>query len=161
MRARATFFLVGYLAERYPGLVRAVQRAGMAIGSHSWGHPEPFDALSTRRMREEMQRANDLLLRRFGIRVTVFRPPGGSADPDVVTTASTLGMRVVNWNVDPHDWVSGARPRSIARAVLAQVGRGSIVDLHDGGGDQAATVKALPAIIRGIRRMGLKLVVLG
>jgi peptidoglycan/xylan/chitin deacetylase (PgdA/CDA1 family) len=158
--ARATFFVVGYLAKEYPGLVRAEKRTGMAIGSHSWGHPEPFDALSPRRMLGEMRAVNGLLRRRFDVDVTMFRPPGGSDDGGVVTAASRLRMRVVDWNVDPRDWSASATPASIRHAVLAQVEPGSIVELHDGGGDRRATVRALPSIIRGIRRMGLKLVVL-
>jgi peptidoglycan/xylan/chitin deacetylase (PgdA/CDA1 family) len=160
LHARATFFVVGYLAKRYPGLVRAEKRAGMAIGSHSWDHAEPFDKLSARQMSTEMRAVKGLLRRRFGVEVTVFRPPGGSDDVTVVTAASRLGMRVVDWNVDPRDWSAGATPASIGRAVLAQVEPGSIIELHDGGGDTWATVRALPSIIRGIRRMGLKLVVL-
>jgi peptidoglycan/xylan/chitin deacetylase (PgdA/CDA1 family) len=42
--------------------------------------------------------------------------------------------------------------------VLSHVEPGSIVIMHDGGGDRTATVKALPKIIRGIRKMGLRLV---
>jgi peptidoglycan/xylan/chitin deacetylase (PgdA/CDA1 family) len=160
MHARATFFVVGYLAKRYPGLIRAEWRAGMTIGSHSWDHPEPFAHLSPRRMQTEMRTVNGLLRRRFGVDVTLFRPPGGGDDPDVVTQASRLRMRVVDWNVDPRDWSSAATPASIRRMVLAQVDPGSIVELHDGGGDQRATIQALPQIIRGIRHMGLRLVAL-
>ena len=62
--------------------------------------------------------------------------------------------------VDPVDWPAGVKPAQIKRNVLNAVRPGSIVILHDGGGDQSATVKALPGIIRGIRRMHLKLVTL-
>jgi peptidoglycan/xylan/chitin deacetylase (PgdA/CDA1 family) len=160
MHARATFFVIGYLAKRYPSIVRDEVRAGMAIGSHSWDHPEPFDALAVERIRTELSTTSELMRSEFGVHVTVFRPPGGSAATDVVTQADLLGMRVVDWNVDPRDWSKAATPKSITRAVLSAVGRGSIVDLHDGGGDRRATVKALPDIIRGIRKKGLKLVVL-
>ena len=160
MHARATFFLIGYLAKRYPRLVRDEVRAGMTVGSHSWDHPEPFDAISMRRMRSELAMSQRFLQDTFGIRVTVFRPPGGSGAPEVVTQASLLGMRVVNWNVDPRDWSASATPKSIARAVLSNVRPGSIVVLHDGGGNRHATVRALPDIIKGIRKKGLKLVVL-
>jgi peptidoglycan/xylan/chitin deacetylase (PgdA/CDA1 family) len=54
--------------------------------------------------------------------------------------------------------VTGAE---IARRVLSAVRPGSIVDLHDGGGDRSATLAALPKIVRGIRARGLRLVVLG
>ena len=48
--------------------------------------------------------------------------------------------------------------KEIANAVLTHVRPGSIVLLHDGGGDQSATINALPTIIKGIRKMGLRLV---
>jgi len=160
MHARATFFVIGDLARRRPALVRAELRAGMRVGSHSWDHPEntPFAGLSRRRLRAELTRVDRYLGRAFGIRVRLFRPPGGSYDGGVVAAADGLGMRVVNWNVDPRDWVDGVSSKAIVRAVLSNVERGSIVDLHDGGGDQRATVRALPAIVRGIRRKGLRLV---
>ena len=161
MHARATFFVIGYLARRQPALVGAELRAGMAVGSHSWDHPEnpPFARLSPRRVGEELGKVNRYVRDTFGAPIRVFRPPGGSVDGGVVAAADALGMRVVNWNVDPRDWVDGISPKQIVRAVLGSVERGSIVDLHDGGGDQRATVRALPSIIRGIRRRGLRLVV--
>jgi len=163
MHARATFFLIGYLAQRYPEIVRAEMKAGMAIGNHSWDHPNspPFDQLAPKRIRMEMQRTSRFLRRRFGLRTALFRPPGGSFGGPVVTTANDLGMRIVQWNVDPKDWLASRSARAIADAVLSHVRPGSIVDLHDGGGDQSATVRALPQIIRGIRAMGLRLVAIG
>jgi peptidoglycan/xylan/chitin deacetylase (PgdA/CDA1 family) len=67
-------------------------------------------------------------------------------------------MRVVTWSVDPRDWSSRTSSRQIVRRVLRAVEPGSIVLMHDGGGDQSATIRALPKIIRGIRRMGLRVV---
>jgi peptidoglycan/xylan/chitin deacetylase (PgdA/CDA1 family)/sulfur carrier protein ThiS len=161
MHVHATFFVVGYLAKRYPVMVHDEIRAGMTIGSHSWDHPEPFDRLGPRRIRAEMQDVNAFLKRRFHVRVDLFRPPGGTSTTRVVGIAGELGLRVVDWNIDPRDWASRATPRSITRAVLSQVKPGSIVDLHDGGGDQRATVRALPSIIRSLRKRGFRLVALG
>ncbi|GBC86181.1 Bifunctional xylanase/deacetylase [bacterium HR12] len=159
MRAPATFFMVGYLMERYPEIVERVARAGMTIGTHSWSHPwrVPFVKLRPHRIETEVRRPAELLAERFGIRPTLFRPPGGSFDPSVIRVAREAGMRVVHWSVDPRDYRTG-RPAAIAREVLARVRRGSIVLLHDGGGDGEATLRALPRIIRGIRRMGLELI---
>ena len=160
MHAEATFFVVGYLADRYPAIVRAEIDAGMTIGNHSWDHPTTplFDQLEPHRMEAEMSQTNDALFQRFGLRPTLFRSPGGSLDGRVLKTAEGLGMRVVQWDVDPRDWSPRATRASIVRNVLANIKPGSIVDMHDGGGDQSATIRALPAIIRGIRKMGLKLV---
>jgi peptidoglycan/xylan/chitin deacetylase (PgdA/CDA1 family) len=160
MHVKATFFVVGYLARRYPAMIRAEIRSGMTVGSHSWSHPnvEPFKRLREARLGHEMGQTNDFLQRTFGLRVHLFRPPGGSWNDAVVTEADALGMRVVNWNVDARDWAPGASATTIARRVVSEVEPGSIVALHDGGGDRLATLRALPTIIRKIRKMGLTLV---
>jgi peptidoglycan/xylan/chitin deacetylase (PgdA/CDA1 family) len=157
--APATFFMVGYLVDRYPGIVWRVARAGMRIGDHSWDHPisPPLADLSDERVAEEIGKAKQAL-RTLGIRSALFRPPGGSYDDGVVQQARLQSMRVVTWNVDPRDWVPGSTSGQIVRRVLGAVRPGSIVLLHDGGGDRSATIRALPRIIRGIRKMGLRLV---
>jgi peptidoglycan/xylan/chitin deacetylase (PgdA/CDA1 family) len=160
MDVEATFFMVGYLIERYPEIVERVERAGMTIGTHSWSHPwrVPFAELRPNRIETEIRRPAQLLRKRFGITPTLFRPPGGSFDPSVLRAAREAGMRLVQWSVDPEDYRRGTTPAQLARRVLADVRRGSIVLLHDGGGDGARTAAALPRIIRGIRRMGFELV---
>ena len=160
MHATATFFMIGYLAERYPQIVRRVERAGMTIGTHSWAHPyrTPFDELTPHRIETEIEGPRDLLTRTLGIRPTAFRPPGGHDDGRVVQLAEQAGMRVVEWSVDPRDYEADATAAGVAEAVLRSVRPGSIVLLHDGGGDRSATIRALPRIVRGIRRMGLELV---
>ncbi len=158
MHVKATFFMVGYLIERYPEIVRSVERAGMTIGTHSWSHPyrTPFVDLAPHRIETEVQRPADLLQGVFGITPTLFRAPGGSYDAHVVRVVREAGMRLVQWSVDPRDYRDSSRPGEIASSVLRAVQPGSVVLLHDGGGDQSATVRALPRIIRGIRDMGLE-----
>ncbi len=160
MDVPATFFMIGYLIERYPDIVERVARSGMTIGTHSWSHPyrTRFVDLTPHRIETEIERPAALLRERFGIDPTLFRPPGGSYDASVVRIAGAAGMRLVQWSVDPGDYRAGTAPGRIAAAVLRAVRPGSIVLLHDGGGDGRATVRALPRIIRGIRRMGLDLV---
>jgi peptidoglycan-N-acetylglucosamine deacetylase len=100
------------------------------------------------------------VLAELGVHPALFRPPAGSTSAAVERTASSLGERTVLWSVDPTDWAVGSTPREIATRVLAAVRPGSIVILHDGGGDRSATVGALPLIVRGIRHRGLRLVAL-
>ncbi|MGZ5212242.1 MAG: polysaccharide deacetylase family protein [Actinomycetota bacterium] len=155
----ASFFMVGYLVERYPAIVRMVEGAGMRIGDHSWDHPvDPALADLTReRVAEEIGKTADALAS-LGVVPRLFRPPGGSFDAMVVREAERQRMRVVMWSVDPRDWSSRTSSKQIVHRVLGAVKPGSIVLMHDGGGDQSATIHALPRIIRGIRRMGLRLV---
>jgi peptidoglycan/xylan/chitin deacetylase (PgdA/CDA1 family) len=159
----ATFFMIGRNIDRWPAIARDVVRAGMVVGNHSWDHPNElaFSELKPVRLRWELSRTNDAL-RSVGIDDPyLLRPPGGSYDEEVLQEARRQGLRVVNWNVDPHDWEAGRSPKEIARAVLSSVGPGSIVDLHDGGGNRTATVRALPAIIKGLRKRHLQLVAIG
>lgn len=156
----ATFFMIGENVERWPGIARDVVKAGMAVGNHSWDHPQdpPFAKIRPHRLRMELAETDEVL-NGLGVKHPyLFRPPAGSFDAGVVQEARRQGLRVVNWDVDPQDWRSSRSAKEIARAVLTHVRPGSIVDLHDGGGNQKATVRALPMIIKGIRKMGLKLV---
>jgi peptidoglycan/xylan/chitin deacetylase (PgdA/CDA1 family) len=156
---RATFFDIGYLVERYPGIVRHEIQSGMTVGNHSYDHPNspPFREFSATRTRGEMAGGNRALRGAGVSHPALFRPPGGTWSATELAVARSLGLRVVLWNVDPRDWAKGATAHQIAANVLATVRAGSIVDLHDGGG-QSPTAKALPAIIRGIRAMGLQIV---
>jgi peptidoglycan/xylan/chitin deacetylase (PgdA/CDA1 family) len=150
----ATFFLVGRQVQRQPALVRRVQVAGMAIGSHSFGHPQPFDQLRAGRIRDEIA-SGHRTLERLGIRPVGFRPPGGAASSAVVAAAAGLGHRTILWSVDSGDWRPGVTPHQLVQQVLTAVRPGAIVLLHDGGGNRSVTVAALPSIIDGLRRLGL------
>ena len=161
LRVPATFFVIGYLAAEYPSLVRREQRMGMAVGNHSYNHPEvpPFDQLPLPLLRDEIS-LGDEALAGLGLQTRLFRPPGGGTAARLVHTAAALGQRVVLWSVDPTDWEPGITAKEVAQRVLAAIRPGAIVDLHDGGGDRSATLAALPAIVHGIRARGLRLVAL-
>ena len=131
----------------------------MAIGSHSYTHPQPFDRLPAARLRDEIA-AGRRALDPFGVRPVGFRPPGGAASPAVLAAAGRLGERTVLWTVDPADWRPGVTADQLVQRVLAAARPGAIVLLHDGGGDRSATVAALPGIIDGLRRLGLTLATL-
>jgi peptidoglycan/xylan/chitin deacetylase (PgdA/CDA1 family) len=152
-QAPATFFVVGRQVQRYPDLVRRELAAGMAIGSHSYRHPQRFDRLPAARIRDEIVRGRRTL-DALGVRPVGFRPPGGAASPAVVTAAQGLGDPTVLWSVDPADWQPGVTADRLVQRVLAAARPGAIVLLHDGGGNRSATVAALPAIIDGLRRLG-------
>jgi len=157
-QAPATFFVVGRQVERYPELVRREVAAGMAIGSHSYRHPQPFDRLPVARIRDEITQGRRTLVP-LGIHPVGFRPPGGAASPAVTAAAQEFGDRTVLWSVDPADWQPGVASDQLVQRVLAVARPGAIVLLHDGGGNRSATVAALPAIIDGLRRLGLTLTV--
>jgi peptidoglycan/xylan/chitin deacetylase (PgdA/CDA1 family) len=157
----ATFFVIGNQAEAYPDLIRLEVDSGMVVANHSYDHPwrSPFAELPRTQIRSEV-RQGEAVLERLGVHSVLFRPPGGTYSPFVLRTASAGGQRVVLWSVDTRDWVAGTTADEIVRRALDAVGPGSIVLMHDGGGDRSATLEALPTIIAAIRERGLRFVTL-
>jgi len=158
---RATFFVIGYLAEANPDLVRQELRLRMTVGNHSYNHSQvpPFAQLPPQLLSDEIA-LGEQVLSQLSAQPRLFRPPGGSTAPRLVRAAAALGQQVVLWSVDPADWRPGSSAKEITKRVLSAVRPGSIVILHDGGGDRSATLAALPAIVRASGGAVLHLVAL-
>lgn len=155
-RAPASFEIVGLHGAAYPGILRAQNAAGMALVNHTWTHAG-LAALPARLWPAEVDRTSRLLRDVTGHPVRCLRLPYGLGDRAVDARLRARGLAELGWDVDPSDYL---RPAAgvIARRVLAALHPGAIVIMHDGGGNRAQTVAALPAIIRGIRAAGYQIV---
>jgi len=154
--AHATFFEIGEQVAAFAPTVRAIVRDGDEIGDHTWTHPDLVD-LTDQMIRGQIEETNQAIHAVAGVEPTLLRPPYGEVDSRVVDIAASLGMRTVLWSVDPRDWAlpgTGA----IVENVLTDTRPGSIILLHDGGGDRSETVAALPTILRGLRDRGYRVV---
>ncbi|MFE2412041.1 polysaccharide deacetylase family protein [Kitasatospora sp. NPDC059408] len=142
---RATFFLIGENAVEHPALVREIADRGHHIANHTWTHPD-LRHMSDSKVKDELERTSDLLLRTTGRQPTWFRAPGGDWSDASLRIAADLGLRNMAWSVDPRDW---ARPgtSAIIDTILKDVRPGSIVLNHDGGGDRSQTVAAIKAYL--------------
>ncbi len=124
--ARATFFMVGEMARRYPQLVDDVARAGHAIGNHSWNHPS-FPVVSAAERRRQIERCEtQIAAHSHGL----FRPPFGDLDWPARLQLFMRGYRVIGWNVSASDWEQ-RDATLIASEVQRQLKPGSIVLMHD------------------------------
>lgn len=155
--ARATFFCIGQQAQRYPYLLQQMYRAGEVIGDHTWSHPN-LTALPSDAVRQQLRSTSLVIQRTTRMPPNIFRPPYGATNARVRAIAAQLGLRQIMWTIDTRDW---QRPgvRAIVDAVLTNARNGSIVLMHDGGGDRSQTVQALPQIIIGLQRRGFTYVV--
>jgi len=124
--ARATFFMVGETAQRYPELVRYMAEKGHALGSHSWDH-SAFPLLSGSQRRDQL-RACECLVQPDGFRL--FRPPYGEQTLASRLDAWWLGYEVVGWSVTSEDWYE-PHAAVMADTLLKRIGPGDIVLLHD------------------------------
>ncbi len=154
--ARATFFCLGAQAQRDPDGVRALVDAGMEVASHTMSH-ENLPKLDRDALRSEISSAFDALEAAGGSRPQMIRAPYGAFTDVEWARSGDLISASVLWNVDTLDW---KRPGAdaIVSGVLDHVKNGSIVLMHDGGGDRSQDVEALPRIIDGLRERGFELV---
>jgi len=156
---RATFFVLGRHAERWPELVRRAALDGHQLGNHGYFHRK-LHRRSPGYVRDDLTRGTEQIVRASGIRPRHFRAPHGFRSPWVTPIAASLGQRTVGWSLGVWD---SARPGAdvIAARTLEGMHAGSILLLHDGDGydpegDRSQTAEALPAILDGLRRRGFR-----
>jgi len=150
-KAPATFFCIGRQAAKLPGTVAQLKAAGFEVENHTWDHPV-LTHLGPQAILSEIARTNQVL---GGAKY--LRPPYGSVNAAVGQEAGLLGMKIVLWDVDTLDW-KYRNAGSILRYLKADVKPGSIILMHDGGGNRSQTVAALPAVIAWLRSQGYSLV---
>jgi peptidoglycan/xylan/chitin deacetylase (PgdA/CDA1 family) len=151
---RATFFVVGANAASYPSYVRQENVDGDVIGDHTWNHPD-LTTLSADQVRQQLESTADEIAFLTGKRPALWRPPYGLYNSTVTQIASSLGLSMRLWDVDPRDW-SLPGTNEIVRRVVDNVHNGDIVLLHDGGGDRSQTVAALGTIISTLQGRGYR-----
>lgn len=148
---KATFCVIGRHAAAYPQLIARMVREGHTMCNHSWNHEFKLGSWTEAQIRVNMQLTNNAIQKAVpGVPIPYFRHPGGRWTSAAVRVAKQLGMRSMDWAVDPWDW---DRPgtNAIINRVLRNTRAGSIVLLHDGGGDRNQTLAALPHIISSLR----------
>jgi peptidoglycan/xylan/chitin deacetylase (PgdA/CDA1 family) len=147
---RATFFVIGRQAKRYPSILARATEAGHEIGNHSWSHVNLRRA-DAGTAAKELVRTADAVKAATGTRPRTMRPPFGDA---TTSAAAKAGLPQVLWSLDTLDWKNRSTPAVVQR-VLAEAQPGGIVLMHD---VHATTRAALPQIVEGLLTRGYALV---
>ncbi len=172
--AKGTFMMIGAEAAENVGVMKRVQREGHEIGNHTYTHPD-ISEISARQLDLEVSLTERLFASKLGVQPLYFRPPYDiDEEPDTDDQAAPVvklqrdGYTIVGNKVDTDDWNEHPRktPAQIEQSVLAQLDimkskpqfRGSIILLHDGGGDRSVTVASLPILIDALRQHGYTIV---
>lgn len=149
----ATFFVVGFMAERYPNLIKEEDSGGHLVENHTFSHVTlthlPEDEVSV-----EYRACDDVIQKVLGKKPQYCRPPGGDYDRLVVQGAGENGLTTVLWTDDPGDYASPGT-NVIERDTLRKLQNGGIILLHDG---VEQTVHVLPQIIEYAKRKGFTFV---
>jgi peptidoglycan-N-acetylglucosamine deacetylase len=140
----ATFFELGVRQAQHPTEAAQIRAEGSNIGNHTYNHP---DLTKLRPRQIQWQLAH-------GPRSSCFRPPYGTTNRTVERILSRQGLRQVLWTIDSRDWSRPGTKHIVKAATGPSVRAGSIVLLHDGGGDRSETIAALPYIIAALQHQG-------
>jgi peptidoglycan-N-acetylglucosamine deacetylase len=150
---KATFFLVGEMAEKYPDLVKREIAEGHSVGNHTYHHVNltkvPPEDIAT-----EMEACSDVLNKITGKKPHLFRPPGGDYNRQVIEIAEAEGYTTIFWTDDPGDYASPGK-KVIEIRLLRNVNNGGIILIHDGVQE---TVDILPQVIEYLKNRGFEFV---
>ncbi len=154
-RVKASFFVVGKQVAFNRQVLRRIRDMGHTIANHSYTHPN-LTELTPAAARDEYSACSELIRDVTGQAPRFCRPPGGRTNAAVEKAGREAGLRTVYWTVNSRDYTD-LPPEVIARKVAGLVRPGGIVLLHGG---VTATIEALPAIIRDLRKRGYRFVTL-
>jgi cellulose synthase/poly-beta-1,6-N-acetylglucosamine synthase-like glycosyltransferase/peptidoglycan/xylan/chitin deacetylase (PgdA/CDA1 family)/spore germination protein YaaH len=172
---KAAFLMIGEEAEDNVGVMQQVYREGHEIGNHTFTHPD-ISEISTGQVDLQLNLTERLFAAKLGVNPVYFRPPYSiDQEPDTNDQAAPvdhienkLGYIILGDKIDTDDWNEHPRksPQEIVNDVFAQIAqfdakpwmKGSVILMHDGGGDRSATVAALPVLITALRAHGYKIV---
>ena len=171
---KGTFFMIGEVAQENVGVMQRVYREGHEIGNHTYTHPD-ISEISTGQVDLQLNVTEDLFAAKLGVNPVYFRPPYSiDQEPDTNDQAEPVahiqnhGYVIVGNKIDTDDWDENPRktPDQIINSVFEQIDaantktwmRGSVILMHDGGGDRQPTVDALPKLIEALRARGYELV---
>lgn len=152
-RVKATFFVVGKMAEQYPDLVHLLQQNGHAIGNHTYHHVN-LTRLTPEQIAVEIKACGKVIQSITGQAPHLFRPPGGDYNQTVAQIAQSLGYWLILWTDDPGDY---ARPpkKVLEQRLLSNLSNGGIILLHDG---VPQTIELLPQLLEYLRKEGYTVV---
>jgi cellulose synthase/poly-beta-1,6-N-acetylglucosamine synthase-like glycosyltransferase/spore germination protein YaaH/peptidoglycan/xylan/chitin deacetylase (PgdA/CDA1 family) len=175
---KGTFMVIGSDAAENVGILKRIYNEGHELGNHTWSHPD-ISEISAQHLDLEVKLTGRLFASKLGVQPLYFRPPYDiDEEPDTDDQAKPVvqiqrdGYTIIGNKIDTDDWSDHPHKspqevtQEITQLVLAQLNtmkvkpqfRGSIILMHDGGGNRQATVDALPVLIDTLRAHGYAIV---
>ncbi len=138
---KATFFLGGSWMAKNKDTVKEIYNKGHEIGNHGYNH-KMHTKLTREQSKNEIMRTNELIREITGRNCTLFAPPSGDVDENVVNDAYDCGCTTIMWTADTIDW-RDQDAKKIYNRVERNMKPGMLVLMHP----TEATLKSLPDII--------------
>lgn len=154
-KIKATFFMVGQKAERYPEIVLQIHKNGHAIGNHSYTHPHLIFK-SKESIEGEIKRTDEAVFEITGKRPTLFRPPHGQFGFAVLSILKSTNHRMVLWSASSQDYKVKTSTEKIQARMKKYVRPGKIVLMHDGHLQSHHMLEALKNSLDRFKEKNLK-----
>lgn len=152
---KATFFMTGGWVESYPEDVNAIYAAGHDLGNHSENHLN-MSELSKEEITSEVMTVHNRVKELTGYEMTLFRPPYGDYDNDVITTLEDCGYYTIQWSVDSLDWKDYGVDQVISQVCDNEhLDNGAIILCHNGA---KYTAQALDEMLTNLEEQGYQFV---
>jgi peptidoglycan-N-acetylglucosamine deacetylase len=155
----ATFFLLGSMVARTPGLAADIAAAGHELGVHGWDH-RYLSLRTPRATADDLKRARDIIASAAGTAPRLFRPPYGVPTTAALRSAARLGLRPLLWTCWGREWMPQATAESVFAVLASGLTGGGTVLLHDSDtvtpGNAGGAFGALPLLLDECARRGLR-----
>lgn len=148
--AKATFFMVGSNVSSYPTLAKEVYNSGHEIGNHTWNHAN-LTRLSSKQIASQLERTNNAIYNAIGEYPTVFRPPYGAKNNQVVKASD---VPVVMWSIDTLDW-KYRNSNKLLPMVKSNMHNNAIILMHD---IHQSTANGLDSVLNYLDQAGYEFV---
>lgn len=161
--AKATFFMLGKHAARYPEIVQRVAQEGHEIENHSYTH-HVLIYYKMDELEREIRDTEEIIKKLTGRTTKFFRPPKAWLTKKEKKKIKAMGYKTILWTLNAKDWVD-FDDRYILKYIVRHVRPGDIILFHDGGGaftteggDRHETVKTISRLVQSLKEKGYKFV---
>lgn len=152
LRIPATFFVLGYMVEKNPDSLKSIASSKLRheIGNHSWSHSN-FEKMTDGQLRTEITSVNDLIVKVLGKNYLpkLVRPPRGQITKSQRKLIEGLSMKLVGWDVDPHDWSHHRTEPRIVKEILLKATDCNVILSHD---VHATTLDAMRTALPALKK---------
>jgi peptidoglycan-N-acetylglucosamine deacetylase len=146
---KATFFIVGSIAEKYPQLVKLIWKDGHEVANHSYSHNKNNYSVS------EIAETNNVIKGIIGITPKYYRPPWGKIELNQLVYIIINKMKLILWHINSFDHIIKDSNQLINVIKTTKIISGDIILFHE---NRDHTIKALPEIIEYLKFRNLNLI---
>lgn len=143
---KATFFITGRFAKKFPETILQISSKGHEIGNHGYSHPHPNN-ISKEKNKEEITNTEKVFTE-LGIDIVkIFAPAYGEHKKHVLQAADEIGYKTIMWTADTIDWQDPS-PNTILQRIIKRADNGALILMHP----KKCTLIALPNIIKTLNK---------